>query len=213
MIPPIQPTSPSARRPPPAMRGISRDTSIAGHQSSNRTPTPSLNVSGSRWGSSATPSGTPRIPPATKGQISPASNPRRTVPIERSCPNNVPNATSGPARTGSMDQAHIAIAVRPKAKPDRPWTKPPIAAPRATKMMRWSSVIVGAAVDVDRLAGDEAAVVADEKEASGGDLVDMPLPAERDAGRIRHTALVPFGVVPPGIDAAGGHHIGANVVR
>src|SRR6516165_5141952 len=65
------------------------------------------------------------------------------------------------------------------------------------------SVIVGTAVDVDRLAGDEAAVVADQKEAGGGDFVDMTLPAERDTGRIRHAALIPFGVVPPCIDAAG----------
>src|SRR5215472_16684713 len=88
--------------------------------------------------------------------------------------------------------------------------------PPIHRSSRWrdrSSVIVSAAVDVNRLAGDEAAVVADEKEAGGGDFVDMPLPTERDASRARHTSLVPFGIVPPCIDAAGGHHIGANIMR
>ena len=47
-----------------------------------------------------------------------------------------------------------------------------------------SPVMVGAAADVDRRAGDEAAVVAEKEQAGGGDLVDMPLPAERDAGTL-----------------------------
>jgi hypothetical protein len=40
---------------------------------------------------------------------------------------------------------------------------------------RFPLVIRGAAVDVDRLAGDEAAIVADQEEAGGGDLVDLAL--------------------------------------
>src|SRR5881398_2528013 len=40
------------------------------------------------------------------------------------------------------------------------------------------SVIAGAAIDVDRLAGDEAAILADQEQAGGGDLVDMPLASQ-----------------------------------
>jgi hypothetical protein len=38
-----------------------------------------------------------------------------------------------------------------------------------------------AAIDVNRLAGDEPAILADQEQAGGGDLVDDALPAERDA--------------------------------
>src|SRR5437870_1979300 len=74
------------------------------------------------------------------------------------------------------------------------------------------SVIPGAAVDVDRLAGDEAAIVTDEEQAGGGDFVDMPLAAQRDAGGAGHSPLIPFRVVPPGVDAARGHHIDPDVL-
>src|SRR4029079_19580155 len=67
----------------------------------------------------------------------------------------------------------------------------------------FSLIIRGAAVDVDRLAGDEAAVVADQEQAGGGDLVDMPLPRERDAAGVRLVVAVPFGIVAPRVDAAG----------
>src|SRR6516162_3921582 len=75
-----------------------------------------------------------------------------------------------------------------------------------------TSVKADAAVDVDGLAGNEAAVVADQKQTSRGDLVDGALPAERNAGRIRHAAVIPFGVVPPSVDAAGRNDIGADVL-
>src|SRR5215472_7582161 len=73
------------------------------------------------------------------------------------------------------------------------------------------SVKPDAAVDVDGLAGDEAAVVADQKQAGGGDL-DGSLAAERDARRIRHASMIPFGVVPSGVDAAGRDDVGADVL-
>src|SRR5215467_13574969 len=75
-----------------------------------------------------------------------------------------------------------------------------------------SSVKADAAVDVDGLASNEAAVVADQKQTGRGDLVDMPLPADRDARRVRHAAMIPLGIVPPGVDAAGRNHIGADVL-
>src|SRR5438445_8018639 len=75
------------------------------------------------------------------------------------------------------------------------------------------SVESRAAVDVDRLAGDEAAVVADQEQAGGGDLVDMPLTAQGNPGGARHMAAIPFGIVSPGIDAAGGDDVGADIVR
>src|SRR5689334_18752303 len=80
-------------------------------------------------------------------------------------------------------------------------------------MRKQSSVIPGAAVDVDGLAGDEATVVADKKEAGGGDLVHLALTAQGDAGGARRMPLIPFGIVPPCVDAAGGDHVGPNVVR
>src|SRR5260370_26657067 len=74
------------------------------------------------------------------------------------------------------------------------------------------SVIAGAAVDVDRLAGDEAAIVADQEEAGRGDLVDLALAPQGDAGRAGRAALIPFGVVAPGIDAAGRDDVDPDVV-
>ena len=66
---------------------------------------------------------------------------------------------------------------------------------------------------MDRLPGNEAAILADQEQASRGDLVDMPLAAERNTAGVRHMAAIPFGVVAPGIDAAGRDHIDADVVR
>src|ERR1700736_2138826 len=74
------------------------------------------------------------------------------------------------------------------------------------------SVEPRAAVDVDGLAGDEAAVVADQKQAGGGDLVHHPLTAQGNPGGTRHMAPIPFGIVSPGIDTAWGDHIGADVL-
>ena len=53
------------------------------------------------------------------------------------------------------------------------------------------SVVVVAAIDVDCLAGDEAAILADQEQAGGGDLVDAALPAKRDTGGVRQMTLVP----------------------
>jgi NAD(P)-dependent dehydrogenase (short-subunit alcohol dehydrogenase family) len=75
-----------------------------------------------------------------------------------------------------------------------------------------ASIKAGAAVDMDRLAGDEAAVVADQKQAGGGDFVDMPLAAERDAGGTGYPPAIPFGVVPTGIDAARRDDVHPNVL-
>src|SRR5438270_4913468 len=83
--------------------------------------------------------------------------------------------------------------------------------PRPTSKRR-GSVVPRAAVDVDRLAGDEAAVVADQKEAGGGDLVDVPLTAQWNAGGARHPPLVPLGIIPAGVDAAGRDHVGPDVL-
>jgi len=52
------------------------------------------------------------------------------------------------------------------------------------RVTRENLVVAGAAVDVDRLAGDEAAAVADQKQAGGGDFVDVALTTERDPGAL-----------------------------
>jgi hypothetical protein len=49
-----------------------------------------------------------------------------------------------------------------------------------------------AAIDVKRLAGDEPAILADQEQAGGGDLVDGALPAERDADGVRQAAVIPL---------------------
>ena len=49
-----------------------------------------------------------------------------------------------------------------------------------------------AAIDVNRLAGDEAAILADQGQAGGGDLVDRALPAERDTDGVRQAAVIPL---------------------
>ena len=61
-----------------------------------------------------------------------ASIPRRTVCRDKSWPSKDPNTTSEPASAGSRVQAQMPSATRPKAKPDKPWMKPPAAAPSAT---------------------------------------------------------------------------------
>src|SRR5262249_15621494 len=74
------------------------------------------------------------------------------------------------------------------------------------------SVEPRAAIDVDGLAGDKPAVVADQKQAGGGDFVDVPLTAEGDAGCTRRVSAVPFGGGSSGMDAAGRDEVGADVV-
>src|SRR5207244_2094369 len=76
-----------------------------------------------------------------------------------------------------------------------------------------SSIARGAAIDVDRLAGDEAAIVTHQKQAGGGDLVHLPLAAQGNTGGARHTPLIPFGIGSAGIDAAGADHIDPDVLR
>jgi len=75
------------------------------------------------------------------------------------------------------------------------------------------SVIVRAAIDMDRLAGDEAAILADEEQAGRGDLVDAALPAERDAVGVRQAILIPLRMVAPRIDAARRNDINPDVMR
>src|SRR6202035_3053539 len=74
------------------------------------------------------------------------------------------------------------------------------------------SVIAGAAIDVDRLAGDEAAIGADQEQAGGGDLVDMPLASQGNAGGARRPPLIPLGIVAPGVDAARRDDVDPDVV-
>src|SRR5215813_7790982 len=74
------------------------------------------------------------------------------------------------------------------------------------------SVIVCAAIDVDRLSGDEAGILADQEQAGRSNLVDAALPAERDAGGVRQVTLIPFWIVAPCIDAAGRNDINPDVM-
>src|ERR1700738_1952851 len=53
----------------------------------------------------------------------------------------------------------------------------------------------------------------DQEQAGRGDLVDLPLPPERDAGSVRRTVAIPFGIVAPGVDAARRDDIYPDVVR
>ena len=79
----------------------------------------------STWGNSQAPSGTPATPPTRNGTVRRQTKPRRTVPMDRSCPNHEPHTTSGPASCGSIAHAHTLTATSPNAKPDTPCTKPP----------------------------------------------------------------------------------------
>src|SRR6266850_2208419 len=74
------------------------------------------------------------------------------------------------------------------------------------------SEIVRAAIDVDCLAGNEAAILADKEQAGRGDLVDMPLAPKRNAGGVRQATMIPLRIVAPCIDAAGRHDINPDVV-
>src|SRR5690349_6179254 len=75
-----------------------------------------------------------------------------------------------------------------------------------------TSIIVCAAIDVDRLSGDEASILADEEQAGRSNFLDAALPAERDAGGVRQLTLIPFWIVAPCIDAAGRNHINPDVM-
>ena len=55
--------------------------------------------------------------------------------------------------------------------------------------------------------------VGDGAYSGRGDLVDLPLPPERDAGSVRRTVAIPFGIVAPGVDAARRDDIYPDVVR
>src|SRR3984893_13890206 len=87
------------------------------------------------------------------------------------------------------------------------------AVPRSARDRRRASIITGTPVDVDGLAGDEPAAVADQEQAGRSDLVDLPLPPERDAGSVRRAIPIPFGIVTPGVDAAWRDDIYPDVVR
>ncbi len=67
-----------------------------------------------------------------KGARRPGSNPRRTETAAMTWPVKAPETASTAASCGSITQAQIDRAVSPKAKPDRPCTKPATTAPRAT---------------------------------------------------------------------------------
>jgi hypothetical protein len=62
---------------------------------------------------------------------------------------------------------------------------------------------VCAAIDVDRLSGDEAGILTDQEQAGRRNLVDAALPPERDAGGVRQVTLIPLRIVASRIDAAG----------
>src|SRR4029077_17283039 len=87
------------------------------------------------------------------------------------------------------------------------------AEPRRVRDRRRASIITGTPVHGDGLAGDEPAAVADQEQTGRGDLVDLPLSPERDAGSVRRAIAIPFGIVTPGVDAARRDDIYPDVVR
>src|SRR6266436_8341074 len=87
-------------------------------------PTPARKTYRSTWGNSQVPSGTPATPPIRNGTVRRRTKPRRTVPMDRICPNHEPHTTNGPASCGSIVHAHTLTATSPNAKPDTPCTKP-----------------------------------------------------------------------------------------
>src|SRR5215813_4975683 len=74
------------------------------------------------------------------------------------------------------------------------------------------SVIVCAAIDVDRLSGDEAGIFTDQEQAGRGNLVDAALPPKRDPGGVRQVTLIPLRVVASRIDAARRNDVNADVM-
>src|SRR5215472_10932411 len=74
------------------------------------------------------------------------------------------------------------------------------------------SVVVCAAIDVDRLSGDETGILTDQKQAGRSNLVDMPLPPERDAGGVWQATLIPLRMVAPRIDAARRNDVDPNIM-
>src|SRR4029077_13243077 len=74
------------------------------------------------------------------------------------------------------------------------------------------SVIVCAAIDVDRLSGDEAGILTDQEQAGRGTCVDAALPPKRDAGVVREVTLIPLRIVASRIDAARRNDVNADVM-
>ncbi|SPA42544.1 protein of unknown function [Cupriavidus taiwanensis] len=132
ITPPAAPAMPSATRPPTPICGSRRAISITGHHSVRKAPSTALNHCASSSGSTATPSGIPATPPATNGHRRRHDRPRRTDAAASNWPVSAPNTVIAAASRGSIAQAQNDIATMPKAKPDRPWTKPATAAPAMT---------------------------------------------------------------------------------
>src|ERR671924_2420470 len=74
------------------------------------------------------------------------------------------------------------------------------------------SVVGDSAVGMNGLASDKPAVVGDQEQGSGGDLLRHPLAPEGDPGGARHPPLVPFGIGARGIDTARADHVDPDVV-
>src|SRR5216684_1367323 len=72
-------------------------------------------------------------------------------------------------------------------------------------------IVPRATVDVDRLAGDEAAILGHQEQAGRGDLVDLALAAERDAGGVGRPVAIPFGVGACRVDASRRHNVDPDI--
>jgi hypothetical protein len=86
------------------------------------------------------PSGMPRAPPARKGASACSRKGRRLLTTATTCPVSEPNTAITEATRGSMPQTQNDMATMPKAKPDRPCTKPATAAPATSNQ---SSGVMG----------------------------------------------------------------------
>lgn len=63
------------------------------------------------------------------------------------------------------------------------------------------------------LSGNEIAVVTDQEQICGGDLLHCPLTPQGNADGALHVRAVPFRIIPPGVDDARRDQVDPDIVR
>ena len=121
-----RPMQPSAGRPPVTF-GKRSARNIKVQNTISPRPTITRKACALRACRTVAPSGTPTMPPTKNGLTRDTLTLFRTLRMEVHCPSREPSTTSGTTCCGASIQAQNEVAMRPKANPDSPCTKPEIA--------------------------------------------------------------------------------------
>src|SRR5262245_35728634 len=119
----------------------------------------------------------------------------------------MPNSTGWRQHNLSINSETEHLGREQMEEAGRSWDNAPHPLPEA-RGPHWvlacdASVEPHPTIDMNRLAGDKAAVITDEKQAGGGKFLHRSLPSQGNASGVWRPSLVPFGMGPRGIDTAG----------